>query len=141
MKPDMDGFLIDGMRLLNALPSDRVHALENEFKDAMTSASAIFGNDAFRKRYRVGEVRFPINKALFEVTFRQPGTRTSAERALLVERNGVVREGMLALCNDRLFETAISQGTGDIRKVGLRFSSVASLFERVLTDDHLAASR
>ena len=102
-KPDMDGFLIEGMRLLNALPNSQVSERAKEFRDAMTSARSIFGNDAFRKRYRAEDGRFPINKALFEALSVNLGFLTNRERDLLTERKTLVLNGFMKLCNDRNF--------------------------------------
>jgi len=136
---DIDGFLIEGMRLLNGLQVDQIDKLEDEFKATMTTASAIFGNDAFRKRYNEGDTRFPINKALFEALSVNLGRLAPGERALLIERGEAVRAGLILLCNDRAFENAISQGTGDIAKVKLRFGMMADMLFRILANVDIAA--
>jgi len=100
----------------------------------METAHAIFGRDAFRKRFNEESARLPINKAVFETLSVNLAALDYEQLAVLKARKEAVRAGFIALCNDRSFESAISQGTGDIRKVNRRFSAIAGMVQQVLGD-------
>lgn len=134
LKQDMDGFLISAMNGLNRLPNWRISAIALDFQNAMTVAEAVFGNDAFRKRYRSGAARAPINKALFETFSVALSQLNPEERSRVTANAQSLREGLIALCNDRDFDRSISQGTGDIGKVRLRFHMVDELVREVAND-------
>jgi uncharacterized protein with ParB-like and HNH nuclease domain len=133
---EFDSFLSEVMAEINAMSEQEINDLELKFTKAMTAAYEIFGNDAFRKRSRLDAPRSPINKALFEswsVNF----SRLSSEHIqTLIERKEQLKEGFIKLMNDRevepKFETSISVGTGDTRKVKRRFSAIEQLIQEVL---------
>jgi hypothetical protein len=125
---DMDGLLIRTMKTINGLSKETLEGLKKDFQTAMTTASEIFGNDAFRKRYAGNASRLPINKALFESISVNLALLSLEERKRLVSRKQTVREKFIALCLNRDFDSAISQGTGDPLKVQRRFAMVKVLF-------------
>jgi len=133
-QPDMDGFLITAMKAINATTDEELARIQFGFISAMQSTFAIFGRDAFRKRFFENASRLPINKAVFEALSVNLARLSHEELATLEKRGAAVRDGFMALCHDRSFETAISQGTGDIRKVNRRFSAIAELIGQVLTN-------
>lgn len=63
---DLDAFLRQAMRRINAMTAEEVERLTGEFVQAMHAAAAIFGEHAFRKQFRGQDRRLPVNKALFE---------------------------------------------------------------------------
>lgn len=128
---DFDRFLGDTMRQINLLNQAELDKLENAFVAAMLSARAIFGDDAFRKRYRASDGRFPINKALFETISVSLANLSEDGRERCILSRNAVRKRMMEAMQDRAFETAISQGTGDIGKVRKRFETVSSIFMEV----------
>jgi hypothetical protein len=128
---DFDRFLGDAMRAINRLDDTALERLEHYFIQAMDSAREIFGQDAFRKRYRETDTRFPINKALFEAIAVSLANLSDSERERCIFRQDEVRRRMMKAMQDREFESAISQGTGGIRKVRKRFETVSKLFEDV----------
>jgi hypothetical protein len=131
-QPDMDGFLIRAMKAINAMSESQIATMRLHFARAMWAATKIFGKDAFRKRYLVAAGRLPINKALFEAVAVNLAALSDVQIQQLASKNGEVRNGLIALCTDRAFESAISQGTGDVAKVNRRFQMVQGLFEMVL---------
>ncbi|OEO30848.1 hypothetical protein VW23_019190 [Devosia insulae DS-56] len=133
-QPDMDGFLIGAMKAINVTSDADLDVARSRFEAAMICAREVFGVDAFRKRFGFGLPRQPINKAVFEALSVKLARLTDEQLEVLGHRGALVREEFVALCNDRLFETAISQGTGDLRKVRLRFNAVDQMIERVLSD-------
>ena len=133
---DFDRFLRDTMRALNSASDDERRAMVDEFCAVMIASAAIFGNDAFRKRYREDDPRRPVSKALFEaVAVALASLRVKhGDDGLkqLIDRSSLVREGFVSLMNDREFDRSISQGTGDPVRVRLRFKKTRELMESVL---------
>jgi len=130
---EFDSFLNDRMIDMNKMSDQELEKLERQFKRAMVAAFDIFGVDAFRKRYSRAAARYPINKALFESWSVNLSQLSSEQLQLLKEREDVLIEKFIQLMNDREFDTAVSQGTGDINKVHRRFSSITRLIEEVLS--------
>ena len=122
--PNLDGFLNDQMRRLNAMSEEERDRLRGRFSRAMHAAHRIFGVDAFRKRYASTDHRKPINKALFECWSVTLDALSDHQLTVLAERREALRAAFINLMNVREFDAAISQGTGDIRKVQLRFGEV-----------------
>jgi len=133
---EFDSFLSDVMAEINEMSEQDINELELKFNKAMTAAYKIFGNDAFRKRSRPDAPRSPINKALFESWSVNLSKLNDAQIQILVERKEQLQEGFIRLMNDRdvepKFESSISQGTGDTRKVKRRFSAIEQLIQEVL---------
>jgi len=129
---EFDSFLNDCMASLNQASDQELAELEHSFLKSMITAYEIFGRDAFRKRYKSGATRYPINKALFESWSVNLGLLSDKELQLLKKRKDTLIEKFTNLMNDRTFETAISQGTGDISKVNCRFDSIRQIIKEVL---------
>ncbi len=129
---EFDSFLNDCMKTLNAMSDHEIEQLRQRFLKAMVAAWAIFGTDAFRKRYKIGASRFPINKALFESWSVNLGQLSEEQIHILIERKNMLQERFIDLMNTRDFNEAISQGTSDIKKVHNRFKLVQQLIEEVL---------
>jgi hypothetical protein len=125
------------MKTINKMDEKEINALENQFIKAMFTAYEIFGDDAFRKRYRMDAPRSPINKALFESWAVNLSKLNVHQTSKLIEKKDMVKAKFIDLMNDRdiepRFDSAISQGTGDIRKVKRRFSAIEQLIQEVLT--------
>lgn len=133
-QPDMDGFLIGAMKAINATDGAALLQVRERFQRAMNAARAIFGTDAFRKRFNANAARLPINKAVFEALSVNLARLSDAQLATLVERGEQVCSEFINLCLDRSFESAISQGTGDIRKVQRRFNAIKDMLTMVNGD-------
>lgn len=134
---DLDTFLHQQMGALNAMGDAERDDLERRFLRAMDAAWSLFGNDAFRKRYRPGEPRKPINKALFEAWVVGLDTLSDAELASLVARRDELQRAFVDLMNsDSAFVESISQATGDAGHVQRRFSTLQRLTREVLDAAH-----
>lgn len=133
---DFDRFLRATMKVINGWDQDERLIYVEEFSLAMLIASAIFGNDAFRKRYRLTDPRRPVSKALFEavsVNIASFNDRFGFEAVQsLMDRSAEVRAAFVQLMADREFERAISQGTGDPVRVRYRFGCVREMFESMV---------
>jgi Protein of unknown function DUF262 len=133
---EFDSFLSEVMEEINMMSDQDIKELELKFFKAMTTAHIIFGNDAFRKRSRSDAPRSPINKALFESWSVNFSKLNNEQIQTLIERKEQLKEAFIRLMNDRevepKFETSISVGTGDTRKVKRRFSAIEQLIQEVL---------
>ncbi len=133
---DFDSFLSDVMAEINNMSDQEIKSLELKFNKAMTAAYNIFGNDAFRKCSRPNAPRSPLNKALFESWSVNLSKLSDEQIQTLINRRDQLKEGFMRLMNDRevepRFESSISQGTGDTRKVKRRFSAIEQLIQEVL---------
>ncbi|MFB6806391.1 DUF262 domain-containing protein [Streptomyces sp. NPDC056387] len=129
---DFDGFLREAMHHVNRLGSAGCDALRERFLNAMDASFAVFGEHAFRKRFRGSTRRSPVNKALFEAQSVTLSGYTKSMIDLLSERRPLVEEGFLGLMEDAAFFNAVSSGTGDVNKVKLRFSMLDDMFREVL---------
>ncbi|MED4953933.1 DUF262 domain-containing protein [Paenibacillus macerans] len=130
--PDLENFLNSSMSLLNKKTKTELEQLEKNFKKAMVNATLIFGDDAFRRRYNVGDNRKQINKALFDTWSVNLGMLNNEQSQKLIEFKDVVREKFIGVMKDKDFDSAISQGTGDPRRVIYRFSKIEKLIKEVL---------
>ena len=129
---DLDSFLNKSMADINKLPDRDIEQLRKRFLHAMLAASNIFGKDAFRKRYKPIAPRSPINKALFESWSVNLSKLSDAQIQLLQTRKLALQDEFIKLMNDPAFNSAVSQGTGDISRVKLRFSAIEQLIKEVL---------
>jgi hypothetical protein len=129
---DFDAFLNQAMRALNKMAPDQRADLDRRFRRAMMAAHRALGNKAFRKLSRSGR-RGPINKALFEAWAVNLDACSDEEIVKLIERNDKLVRGFVdLLATNADLENALSQGTGDRRKVHLRFQEIGALIQRVL---------
>lgn len=131
---DLDGFLNDAMkRLNNASESDRAN-IAVSFKTAMNRARALFGDDAFRKRFPWKTNRSPINRALFDAWSVPLGRLPEADYLRLLEKAGELRSRFSAeLDSNQDFLGSISGSTGDRTRVRLRFETVERIIKETLS--------
>ncbi|WP_225096556.1 DUF262 domain-containing protein [Streptomyces sp. CoH27] len=132
---DFDQFLAHTMRLINRLPEQARTELADRFKQAMTTAEAVFGRHAFRKHFAGQRWRHPVNKALFESVTVNLAELTDAERAALVASRRQVMDGYDRLMANPVFEAVVSVSTGDRARVQARFTRIHDLFRAVLDDN------
>jgi hypothetical protein len=130
---NLDGFLNEQMRRLNGMSEEDRSRLLTRFSRAMTAADHVLGGHAFRKRYDLADHRKPINKALFECWSVAFDRLSDQDLALLTKRRDKLDKAFVGLMNVREFDAAISQGTGDIRKVRLRFSEIERIIRETVS--------
>ena len=116
----------------NRLPDSELQGLDRRFRRAMVDCYRIFGDRAFRKEKRGSSRRFPINRALFEVWAANIEALTPSDVDRLVELAGGLRDRFLKLLEDPKFDSAITYGTGDPRKVVTRFTGVREVIRETL---------
>ncbi|MBK9263259.1 MAG: DUF262 domain-containing protein [Polyangiaceae bacterium] len=129
---DFDPFLNQAMQAIDRMNPEQRAELATRFRRAMTSASHVLGNKAFRKVMPSGR-RGPINKALFEAWSVNLDACSDEEIAVLATRSEtLVSHFVQRLANVPEFEQALSQGTGDRNKVKLRFRTIRELIQGAL---------
>jgi hypothetical protein len=129
----LDLFLNQTMRQLSEFKAADRERLAADFRRAMAYATAIFDNDAFRKRYEPDARRKVVSKALFEAWSVNLAARSKDELDCLARRKARVRSAFMDLMsNDPEFEISISSSTGTPRRVVKRFSAIKELIEKAL---------
>jgi hypothetical protein len=132
---DLDGFLNAAMKSVNDASANERSSIREAFEAAMRAAFEIFGDDAFRKRYRADAPRSPISKALFETWSVTLAALSSEELSTLYERKERVQAlFMQTLAEDRDFEVSISYATGVPGRVRKRFETVEMIVQKALSD-------
>jgi hypothetical protein len=131
---DFDSFLNSAMTAINKKPDYELHKLESSFLRAMNASRDIFRNYAFRKQYRKNAGRNPINKALFETWAVNLSKLNDDQLTELKHKKDKLVNSFIDLMNvGSGFDGAISQGTGNVAKVKLRFSEISKLIQEVLS--------
>lgn len=125
---DFDGFLTSALKELSKIGSRRRATIARSFDRALGTASQVFGDHAFRKSLPGDDRRAPINKALFEAVVVALARLTVTQRRAVIDRSDVIVKRFGKLLKDPDFVAAISQGTGDYRKVQLRHDRVSKAF-------------
>lgn len=128
---DFDAFLNKKMEELNKMSDENLAQLQRRFLRAMRLCSELLGRTAFRKQSDSGRL-MPINKALFETWSVNLERLSDDQIGELQRRKDTLVTKTAELLKDDEFLNAISQGTGDVGKVSLRFSRVEKLIEGVL---------
>ena len=131
---DFDGFLNDAMAALNRMYDSKIEGLTASFMRALEASREIFGTYAFRKQYVKNAGRNPINKALFETwTVNLSALNEDQLEELKIKKDELI-DHFITLMNDTSgFDSAVSQGTGNVAKVRLRFSKISELIKEVLS--------
>lgn len=129
---NLDAFLNQCMIELNELPATDLNDLDARFRRAMVDCYRLFGDHAFRKQKRGSAKRSPVNRALFEVWSASVESLSAADVQRLEAKREDLRECFLTLLEDSGFEAAITYGTGDSRKVRLRFSRIEEIIQETL---------
>ncbi len=130
---DLDGHLSRAMTTINRMTADQRANLSYDFEKAMRASWNMFGTYAFRKRYRSGDGKRRINKALFEAWSVGLARRSDDQIQILVKNKSKVCSGFIQLMNSSSeFHDAISTSTGTPARVRTRFREIDELIERCL---------
>ena len=128
---DFDAFLSETMASLNQMDEAERNKLAERLKRALLASHDIFREAAFRKP-RIRN-RTPVNKALFEACTVTMDRLEDEQLARLRASCEQVRDHVdQALRSDIEFLNAVSQGTGDVAKVRLRFTRFRELIEKAI---------
>lgn len=131
--PDLDSFLGRGMAKINELSDGEIEQLKTDFKKAMNTAYAIFGDDAFRKRFYIEDYyRKPINKALFEVLSVSLAKLSETNCVSLINRKETFQSVFIELHHSDDFVKSISSGTAQPERVTKRFEAINGIIQETL---------
>lgn len=132
---DLDAYLSETMKTLNGVGPEKLDEIRRRFIIAMDAAFALFGNDAFRKRYNEDDPRKPVSKALFEAWSVNLASLSADERDILIARAPILRKKFRSMMiEDRFFDVSISSSTGTVQRVHKRFGAVEDLIGAVLSE-------
>ena len=126
---DMDEFLADCLRRMNGMDEAGLSQLSVEFRRSLTNNFMLFDHQAFRKHEPRQERRGVLNASFWDVMstgLSRPAEDTVKRRSVLL-----CREIFRLLANEE-FNTAITYGPNDARKVRTRFRLAQEVFEEVL---------
>ena len=128
-RDDMDKFLADSLRNMNKQSDDKLSRLSNAFRRGLENNCLLFERHAFRKHTREQERRGVLNASLWDVM----STGLSRYTREQVEANAdPFREAFHALLEDEAFNTAITYGPNDPRKVQHRFEAAGNMMKETL---------
>lgn len=129
---DFDAFLSDAMAKLNQMPDAERKELGRRFRRALAASTSIFGQQAFRKPSSPGHGT-PVNKALFEVCTVAMDGLSDQEIEILVGKRAAMTPYIHEYMRENVaFVNAISQGTGDLGKIRLRFERFREVLRGML---------
>lgn len=134
VKSDLDTFMNAGMRSLKSKTEEELDDIMNNFEDAMSLALHIFKEDAFRKRYHLGDRRKPINKALFETLSVNFAELNKEEYDIIWRRHKRFYKKLIHLMNEDEFNRSVSVATGQKSTVIARFKSIKKLIQETIND-------
>ena len=124
---DMDKFLADGLRAMNARP-ETLPALSSEFRTTLENNLCLFGRHAFRKHVPKQEKRSVLNASLWDVM----STGFSRyPKEVVEEKSTVAREAFYRLMGNEEFVDAITRGPNSANQVRRRFAMAKEVFEDV----------
>lgn len=130
----LDSFLLDFTRRVDGIPASRsplsdaeVEKLSSEFDRAMSNAALVFGDIAFRKYRITAKRRGPINRALFESWAVALADYQAADLEPHTEK--ILQEARQRM-GDYDYNSSITQGTGDISTIRLRFEVARGILQQ-----------
>ena len=124
---DMDKFLADGLRAMNARPKS-LPDLSSQFRTTLKNNFDLFGKHAFRKHESGQDKRSVLNASLWDVM----STGLSRYPTEVVQENvGVAREMFYRLIRNAEFVDAITRGPNTAKQVRRRFAMAGEMFEEV----------
>ena len=130
---DLDDFLYSAMKNLNEIPSTQRAQMKQDFVKAMNAVYKLFGEYAFRKRFKRNDRKHPLNKALFDTWSVNLAQLSAEELEKVISKKDLVIEKFIELMNkDNAFISSITTGTGKIKAVKTRFSKIEDLLKESL---------
>ena len=126
---DMDDFLAKCLRRMNEMDEAELSQLSRRFRRGLENNHMLFGEHAFRKS-REPDRRSVLNASFWDVmsTGLSRYTRDRVEA-----RADALRDAVHRLLDDEEFNTAITYGPNDARKVKYRFQAARDEFRKALS--------
>lgn len=131
-EPDLDSFMSKGMAAIKNLTDEERKTMKKDFIKSMKTSKLVFGDDAFRKRQKIEDVRRPINKALFESISVAFSKLSDFEIKKLIESKEDFKYKFMKLNNEKRFFDSLASGTGQKERVITRFSEIEKIVNETL---------
>ena len=128
---DMDDFLARSLRRMNAMEAVHLRDLSDEFRQGLVNNVLLFERHAFRKHKPGQENRTVLNASFWDVM--STGLSRYEEHCVTAGADPL-REAIYGLLEDQEFNTAVTYGPNDARKVKRRFAMVRDALEETLGD-------
>ncbi len=128
---DMDDFLARSLRRMNAMESALLSELSEEFRRGLVNNFTLFERHAFRKHKAGQENRTVLNASFWDVM--STGLSRYEERRVSACAE-TLRQCVYCLLDDEEFNTAITYGPNDARKVKTRFNMARQALREALGD-------
>ena len=125
----MDDYLANCLRRMNRMDAAALSRLSAEFRRGLANNFSLFNRHAFRKHEPGQERRGVLNASLWDVM--STGLSRHAE-AIVAGRSERLRREIFRLLGNEEFNTSITYGPNDARKVRTRFRLAQEVFEGVL---------
>ena len=128
---DMDDFLARSLRDMNNMTNAVLEDISSNFRNGLRNNLLLFKRQAFRKHLPGQERRAVLNASLWDVMSTGLSHYTHAE---VRTHAAGLRKAVYRLLKDEDFDTAISYGPNDPKKVKTRFEMAKEAFREVLGD-------
>jgi hypothetical protein len=133
---DLNSFLNNALIKIGQYQESNIDLdrVKNDFATAMNTSLRIFGDDAFRKRYKKDDSRKPISKSVFDTLSVNIAWLTKQEQEDLITKSDTFKDDLIILFNDKIFDKAISTGTGKYGSVETRFKKIQELICNTISE-------
>jgi hypothetical protein len=131
-KGDMDDWLAKGLVAVGKLSPQAVSELRSCFQRALRNNLEVFGKHAFRKHYSQEQTRSVVNTSLYDVMV---ATLSIVEEEVVTSKAEKLRQAFYRLMHDERFMNAITFGTNQTDKVGMRFAIAVETMKEVFGAD------
>ena len=126
---DMDDFLAKCLRIMNEMDESGLSLLSDRFHTGLANNFLLFGQHAFRKHHPQQERRNVLNAALWDVM--TTVLSHYAEFHVELEADSL-RQATYDMLMDEEFDSAITSGTSDLKKVKTRLFMAREKFQEIL---------
>ena len=130
-RADMDDFLARSLYRMNKMGGTELSEVSDQFRRGLANNYLLFKHQAFRKHQPEQQKRGVLNASLWDVMSTGLSYYQPDQVQAQVER---LREDMYYLLWDESFNTAITYGPNDPRKVRVRFEMARAAIGKVLGD-------
>ena len=129
---DMDLFLSETLRRMNALPREELENLSAQLRTGLTNNYYLFGRYAFRKHTASQEGRRGfINASLWDV---MSTGLAKYDESIVKAKEAVLLSGFYHLLENEDFNDSITLGTNQANRVKRRFEMTNAMFREVFGD-------
>lgn len=130
-KGNMDDFLAACLIEMNKLQNNELGKLKSLFRRSLANNKAVFNEHSFRKHTKGQSYRNIINASLWDVM----STGLSIYQESLVEaRANKLRNSFFKMLEEDEFNTSITYGTNQVKRVRYRFNRSREMFQGVFDD-------